>query len=38
MVGTEVILVYNEVMRDHINESRAESDKEPMLVLDIDVV
>lgn len=38
MVGSEVFRIYNEVMRDHIEESRAEPDKEPMLVLDIDAV
>lgn len=38
MAGSEVFRIYNEAMRHSINISRAELDKEPMLVLDIDVV
>lgn len=38
MAGSEVFRIYNEVMRHSINISRAEPDKDPMLVLDIDVV
>ena len=38
MIGSEVFRIYNAVMRSHIDTSRAESDKDPMLVLDIDVV
>lgn len=38
MAGSEIFRVYNEVMRQSINISRAEPDKDPMLVLDIDVI